>query len=346
MDIDQQVKSYELELPTYEEFARKLKDLIETILDTRGIQIHIIEARAKDIESLREKLQRPGKSYKRGLKDISDFCGLRIITYYADDCLRVADIIKDEFRIVEEELSHQPESLQADQFGYLSAHYVIKLKRRRSNLTEWAMFQELAAEVQIRTVIQHAWSAVSHALQYKAETEVPSLLRRRLFRIAGIFELADEEFSAIRDQRNALRRSAFEALSAGNTEIPLNIASIEEFLNQWAHRAAIIECAENAGFTMSEEIDSNSVAEIYELAKRQSLNTVSALQHALESVDTTILGNIFNAQIPIVEWKAGLDFIVTLMLLSRESRTSIEEALAQRDWATDIKSEIKRGLYP
>jgi len=250
--IDDSATAYAKLLPDYEAFSIKMRSLIEDLVRSRSIHFQIIESRAKTLASFEEKVARPGKSYTNAIDEISDLCGCRVITYYLEDVKLVSDILKSEFHVLEEELSHQPPALQADRFGYLSAHYVVKLNEERANLTEWASYKSFRAEIQIRTVIQHAWSAVSHALQYKAETEVPSALRRRLYRIAGLFELADEEFGSIRDQRISLRKSASKAIAAGEKNISLSNASITEFLNSWTRRPFVIRSAQEAGFSVDQ----------------------------------------------------------------------------------------------
>jgi trimethylamine:corrinoid methyltransferase-like protein len=63
------------------------------------------------------------------------------------------------------------------------------------------------AEVHVRTVLQHAWAAISHSLQYKKEDDVPAALRRRLNRLAALLELADQEFTTLSAEHRALHQS-------------------------------------------------------------------------------------------------------------------------------------------
>ena len=180
---------------------------------------------------MKKKISRSGKSYTSPLEEITDLCGCRVILYYQDDVDRAAEAIKREMFVVEENLSRQPQLLEVDRFGYLSAHYIVSIGEiTRSKLTEWNAYVDLVAEIQVRTVIQHAWSAVFHALQYKQQAAIPSKLQRRLHRIAGLFELADEEFVGLRNEREALRLQARHELEKGNESAPLTAATISEFL--------------------------------------------------------------------------------------------------------------------
>jgi putative GTP pyrophosphokinase len=56
--------------------------------------------------------------------------------------------------------------------------------------------------VQIRTVLQHAWAEFEHDIRYKGTVpeEHAHDLDRRFTLAAGLIELADREFSAIRDR--------------------------------------------------------------------------------------------------------------------------------------------------
>jgi len=74
----------------------------------------------------------------------------------------------------------------------------------RRDLSEWTAFRDKRAEVQIRTATQHAWAAVDHRLTYKSNHEIPRELQRRFARLSAILELADDQFSQLRQEHDAL----------------------------------------------------------------------------------------------------------------------------------------------
>ena len=189
---------YEIVKPIYEKFIHKLKELLLALMESEQIDYHLIEDRVKSIESIKDKLLRNEGKYKNPLVDLSDLCGIRIIVYYQDDIDKVEKLIKDNFEIIIEESRHQKEKLKSNEFGYLSIHYVIKINKKRSVLAEWKAFKDIQFELQIRTVLQHSWAAISHKLQYKKKYDIPSTLKRKLYRLAGLIELADEEFLDLR----------------------------------------------------------------------------------------------------------------------------------------------------
>ena len=64
--------------------------------------------------------------------------------------------------------------LEENQFGYLSIHEIVELQKEWLKVPTLAPFKELKCEIQIRTLVQHAWSEASHMFQYKNEADVPN----------------------------------------------------------------------------------------------------------------------------------------------------------------------------
>ena len=64
--------------------------------------------------------------------------------------------------------------------------------------------QPVKLEIQIRSILQHAWAEIEHDLCYKNSTPLPRKIKRRMYRLAGVLELADKEFSAVKYDLNRL----------------------------------------------------------------------------------------------------------------------------------------------
>ena len=140
------------------DFKAKLEILIRDLLKSNGVKEHQITCRVNDIDKLEEKVKRKKEKYSK-LSDITDLIGLRIITYYEDDVDLIADILKKEF-IIDDINSIDKRVLENDKFGYRSLHYVVNLNKTRSGLTEYKKYKSLKAEIQIRSILQHAWAEI------------------------------------------------------------------------------------------------------------------------------------------------------------------------------------------
>jgi ppGpp synthetase/RelA/SpoT-type nucleotidyltranferase len=97
-------------------------------------------------------------------------------------------MIEEEFTIDKDNSLDKRKELRSNEFGYLSVHYVVSLSPARAALGEYKNYASLRAEIQVRTVLQHAWAAVDHRLRYKSETDAPEHLRRRLFLLSGLLK--------------------------------------------------------------------------------------------------------------------------------------------------------------
>jgi hypothetical protein len=92
-------------------------------------------------------------------------------------------------------------------FGYQSKHLLVTLGEDRSKLVENAAFKQLVCEVQVRTLLQHAWAEMEHDIQYKSDKEIPLDLKKRFSALAGLLELADREFQSIQKDSENLKEA-------------------------------------------------------------------------------------------------------------------------------------------
>ena len=213
---DQWADVYRDGMPTYEAFAHRIERLIEELLK-KGPDYVQVEARAKSVDSFVAKLaRRPGK-YLDPLKDMHDLAGVRIICYYLSDVARVGSLIEDEFTVDSENSRSREERSDPDRFGYESDHYVVSCSSDREALPEWNSYRGMRAEIQVRTVLQHAWAAIDHKLAYKRGSEVPNELRRQLSRVSALLEVGDEQFEAARSASERLDASYDARARAGNS---------------------------------------------------------------------------------------------------------------------------------
>ena len=338
--IEQIESEFRAKRPVYEAFASRLKSLIVDILTYNQISFHIVEARAKTESSFSEKIRRHGKSYSDPINQVKDLCGCRIILYYIDDVQLVRDIIESEFDVIEIESMHQSHELDADRFGYLSLHMIVKLKADRYKLREWGVFSELCVEIQIRTVIQHAWSAVSHAMQYKQETSVPSKLRRRLFRIAGLFELADEEFLAIRKEKQEHEKTTELLIESDISSVPISLVSIEKSLEKWTQFIEVEKDAARSGFMKGDEDSEISFAlDIHDLCIRSDIKSSGDLLNILNSKYKDTLFPSLSKMYPS-HAIASREFVAFCIFSSLHPQSLHKEDMKKNGWDDKVADEF------
>lgn len=345
MTIDQHVLAYESRRPMQARFTEKLDSLVRDLLAANNLGFHIIESRTKDVPSFRDKLSRPTKSYGNPIDEITDLSGIRIITYYQDDADRIGEIIESEFIIDNENsLNHKPDGAE---FGYSSRHYVVQLPAKRATLPEWSGLGTLKAELQVRTVLQHAWAAISHKLQYKREDDVPLQLRRKLFRLSALFELADDEFISLRSASGDVASSIKTQLDAGNQSLPIDIVSLNELLASSPAVAEIDVVAENVGFTFGgpdgEEEDSSSISNLIHLCTLTSIQTVGAFETMVDSAKPWIDGYLkaqFNADGTQGKWYVSTAFICELLLIRAKIDKLRVGHLYRLQWDREIADRV------
>ena len=214
------------------------RDLIASDLDRMGglvVEIlrslfgtarsHSITHRVKDGESLGRKLAaKPGKY--RDLDDVTDVLGVRIVTYFPDEVDKLAQIVEAHFDIDRENSIDRRATLEPDRFGYLSLHYVARLSAVRQGLAEYGPERGRRFEIQIRSILQHAWAEIEHDLGYHTEAAIPPDIRRRFSRLAGLLEIADAEFEAIRDDMAAYAKRLPDEIRDHPDRVPVNVNSI------------------------------------------------------------------------------------------------------------------------
>ncbi len=227
-DDNDWVSQYRGRLLAYQEFAARIESLVTDLLRRRAIDFAQIESRAKKIESFEEKIAR--KRYAEPLDQMTDLVGIRVVTYYQEDVETITKLVKSEFHFYPDLSSDSRQAEDPTSFGYSSLNYVLSLADPRASLTEWLDFRHIRFEVQVRTILQHAWAAISHKLAYKRQNEVPRELRRSLSRLSALIELADSQFSDVRDASRRVADGYQAKVDRGELDLPLDMASLTTYL--------------------------------------------------------------------------------------------------------------------
>lgn len=336
------ITKYRELLPEYETFASRIKSLLLDMLNDLNTKVHFAESRAKSVDSFTKKLNRPGKSFEKPLDEIPDLAGVRIVLYYLDDIQHVGDMIKREFEIIEEVTEHQADHYSPDQFGYLSMHYVVKLNTVRGALKEWKNFTTFRAEIQVRTVLQHSWAAVSHALQYNREGDVPHRLRRQLFRLAGLLELADEEFVAIRDTKERITTTTQATSEQELKKAALDAPIIWKWMKTSSQLVDARSLMMSIGYVFEYEdpaAGDDFVGTVVEECERLNIPTVDELETALNYDKERFLKGVFKEG-----WQVDGSFSVYLLLIGAFPDSFSLEHLVGGQWDKDSAATLIENI--
>jgi len=191
-------------------------------------EITKIEGRVKKREECIKKFQR---KYQNRLETeecpyeikhyLSDLIGIRIVCLYEDQIPLIAEVLNRQFKVLE--ITDKIAALEKTQdlFGYKGLHMDLEYNEQLSNSDKHQPLYGLTVEVQIRSLIQDAWSVLDHKIKYKKS--IPNDLKRRINVLAALFELADREFIEIRKATSELLLQ--ESGAPLETEIPAETSS-------------------------------------------------------------------------------------------------------------------------
>lgn len=282
--VDAQVQIFTRELPRYQALGRALEHALRASVKALGYSDAIVQTRAKTIPSFAEKCIRKRQKYRQPAFQLTDLCGGRVILTSKKAVAAVCEEIRRTFDIDEANSEDTVSRLGDTQFGYRSVHFVVSLRpgvdsygsdlppelfEHRS--AEQAREQGLPigpvykAEIQVRTLLQHAWATLLHDRMYKHEREsTPAELIRESGRIAASLENADHALLALTERFDSFTscygaylddKRMVEELEVlrgtlrhdpNNVGLALRVANIELARGRPADACAVLEPFENA----------------------------------------------------------------------------------------------------
>ena len=251
-----------------------VKYLQKIICQDNGIFVAGIEARVKQYESLEGKLNLKGYKYKT-ISDITDLFGARVITFYTDQVDFIARLIEKNFEIDYENSIDKRKMYEVDRFGYMSLHYICKIPKSLYSDDKFPRLNEFRFEIQIRTTLQHVWATIFHDTGYKSDVEVPKEYIRKLARLEGLLEIADDEFLTIRNEIDEYRKKIRSLVSKGEfKDISLNIDSFKNYLSLTPYMSLVNKIA---GITGA-EVEFVSYLRFYEVFVELGIKTLSEVE--------------------------------------------------------------------
>lgn len=229
--ISQFISRYRKEYDFYEQACRMTSQVLDSNLQSAGIRA-IVTSRAKNPQRLETKVRQRAQSHTYAsvediYDDIVDLAGVRVALYFPAERSEVGRIIRALFVPVAEpkEFPTASKPTYEKRFsGYWATHYRVRLPETLLNESQ-KRYTEARVEIQVASVLMHAWSEVEHDLVYKP--------------LQG--KLSEDEY-AILDELNGLVLAGEIALErlqrAGDSRISLHD---REYTNHYDLASSLLE---------------------------------------------------------------------------------------------------------
>ena len=277
--IDDFINQYIKEYDYYDNTCRIASQQISQRLQRSGIRA-IVTHRAKSPERLRNKLTQRMKEKKYKCEqdiydDIVDFAGVRIALYFPSEITEVEKIIYNQFILLEKPIifpgkktskkKRHIDSVYKKRFaGYFATHYRVKIKPDLVNEHE-THYCDARIEIQVASVLMHAWSEVEHDLIYKP--------------LKG--ELSISEYMIL-DELNGLVMSGELALERLQSAMDQRVKETErDFENVYELAAYILKNAKNKNV----ESMLGDVNVLFELNKELSISKANYINDYIDHID-------------------------------------------------------------
>lgn len=207
------IDTYSTRLITLGRIAELARDEIQEILDPLNLDLHVISSRPKSFHSALQKIRR--KDYGAPGRQLTDQIGVRVITYYQDDVDVVTKELERELRVDHRRSVDKRQELGIQQFGYRSVHLIARMHSKRFQQPCFKDLYGKVIEIQIRSILEHAWAEIEHEINYKSEVDFPQPTLRRFSAVAGTLEILEGQFLVLRKEKVRLVQGYKEQYAQG-----------------------------------------------------------------------------------------------------------------------------------
>lgn len=178
----------------YEELGKLVNNFIKNKITDYEI-LPEIHYRTKELLSIIKKVKKKQTQKEYSYHHLNDKLGIRIICTFQEEMNIIDKFLKDNFII--RNVEYKQENLDFNKLDYVSNHYDATINCSVKEFKKHTELEGFVFEIQVRTLNQHAWSNTTHSLSYKQEADLPVNLKRKVYRLLSLYELADDEFSIV-----------------------------------------------------------------------------------------------------------------------------------------------------
>lgn len=196
--IDEIGIRYVESLKLYEEYAARIRNLIQDLVEVEGVEFYAIDGWAEPPAELLRILSTLEENDLPGV----DLVTIRVLLRFPADVLRIESLIKSEFDVDPSRSLPSNSRVLKDpgRFGYPAVVYILSLSESRSTLKEWEKYKDLNFRLELRTLLQEAWATIVPKVSQTVGTSSEEEFTRELFLLGAMLEKADKGFLTLRDE--------------------------------------------------------------------------------------------------------------------------------------------------
>ena len=291
--IDEIGIRYVESLKLYEEYAARIRNLIQDLVEVEGIEFYAIEGWAK---SPAEFLNILASIDERDLGGV-DLVTIRVLLRFPADVLRVEGLVKSEFDVDNSRSLSSDSGLLTDpkRFGYPAVVYILSLSKTRSNLREWKKYKSLSFRLELRTMLQEVWTTILPKVNNTEGTASENEFTRELFLLGAMLEKADKGFLTLRNEIKEESLLVPQTNFADKKQEPMNAETLftdEELYNLFRDNGSLLgkwnSIAIDAGFpefTPDAEYLRDSFSHLCNILRVSGINTISDVKEFLDDME-------------------------------------------------------------
>jgi ppGpp synthetase/RelA/SpoT-type nucleotidyltranferase len=348
--VDDWLAVYDEVRPTYRALVDKLQDLLEELFEAEDVDYEWtttwLASRGRFEDSLCRAL-RNGEEIEDPFRDLPDFAGVTVIVSALPEIDAVADLVERELDVDHDaSVSAEAAETRREDFsrkpplGYEGVRYATQITSGRAQLTEWKPYRDLRAQVEVQTVLQHAWEMLDQNLPYYEGSSYPPTARLDLGDLEGLIAAADRQHEQVWGSLDEEHKRYQELVGRRELDLELNGESVAAYLDSSDTVAALVEAALAAGFrptTEPFEPDRTALEQqtlwLFRCAEFRTLAELDAFLANAKDRAREILGDIATISIErdFQPWALRESIVEWLVLVLQRADAELVELMRYRD---------------
>lgn len=253
--------------------AVAVHSLLENMLKKNKIDYLNATWRVKSIDNTLEKIVR--KQYGDPVNQLTDISGIRVVTFLGEQVTEICELARGLFEVDEPNSLDRSTVLGHDRMGYRSNHLVCTLGKKRELLPEYESLAGLKFELQIRTVLQHAWAELAHDRSFKFGSTLPANIQRKLNLHSGLLEVVDTAFDEISKEIDEYKTSLDKKSIKQILKVEIDSLSLTRFLTEFSNKLNLKFRSTEIPHIAEEELLAFGVKNIGDLEKLTTAEFIS-----------------------------------------------------------------------